>query len=240
MATLLLCSSPRLAVTDTQCYFALIEPCLGCSVIRKCITSWVFLLSFKIQIQQAASTADLSSLCAHLLRTLESRQSEAPGHSLTHVLPVINSVLTHSPECLTEGIQVNTLFLLKFCCWLKSKYNLFCQICQWDLLPSADHVILLSKKFVDWLRYASITQGGGATTGGFFAGPRSRQVCLSLSHSTYVVSLIHIFIFTLLSIKNWLATSHTVNQQSKTNLNLQLTANTANLSFLKLVSNGCC
>ncbi|XP_075888420.1 AP-5 complex subunit zeta-1 [Nelusetta ayraudi] len=91
-------------------------------------------------LSQAASRADLSSLCAHLLRTLESRQSEALGHSLTHVLPVLNSILTHSPECLTE-----------------------------------DHVILLSKKFVDWLRYASITQGGGATSGGFFAGPRSRQ-----------------------------------------------------------------
>lgn len=35
---------------------------------------------------------------------------------------------------------------------------------------------LLSKKLVDWLRYASITQGGGASSGGFFTGPRSRQV----------------------------------------------------------------
>lgn len=43
------------------------------------------------------------------------------------------------------------------------------------LSSPADHVTLLSKKFVDWLRYASITQGGGATSGGFFAGPRSRQ-----------------------------------------------------------------
>lgn len=34
----------------------------------------------------------------------------------------------------------------------------------------------MSKKFVDWLRYASITQGGGASAGGFFTGPRSRQV----------------------------------------------------------------
>lgn len=34
----------------------------------------------------------------------------------------------------------------------------------------------MSKKFVDWLRYASITQGGGASSGGFFTGPRSRQV----------------------------------------------------------------
>uniref|UniRef100_A0A8P4K9U4 Adaptor related protein complex 5 subunit zeta 1 n=1 Tax=Dicentrarchus labrax TaxID=13489 RepID=A0A8P4K9U4_DICLA len=32
-----------------------------------------------------------------------------------------------------------------------------------------------TKKLVDWLRYASITQGGGASSGGFFTGPRSRQ-----------------------------------------------------------------
>ncbi|MEQ2210804.1 hypothetical protein XENOCAPTIV_019731, partial [Xenoophorus captivus] len=38
------------------------------------------------------------------------------------------------------------------------------------------HVIILSKKLVDWLRYASIVQGGGASSGGFFIGPRSRQV----------------------------------------------------------------
>uniref|UniRef100_A0A8C4DW85 Adaptor related protein complex 5 subunit zeta 1 n=1 Tax=Dicentrarchus labrax TaxID=13489 RepID=A0A8C4DW85_DICLA len=37
------------------------------------------------------------------------------------------------------------------------------------------HETLLSKKLVDWLRYASITQGGGASSGGFFTGPRSRQ-----------------------------------------------------------------
>lgn len=39
-----------------------------------------------------------------------------------------------------------------------------------------DHVTFMSKKFVDWLRYASITQGSGASSGGFFTGPRSRQV----------------------------------------------------------------
>uniref|UniRef100_A0A8C3G039 Adaptor related protein complex 5 subunit zeta 1 n=1 Tax=Cyclopterus lumpus TaxID=8103 RepID=A0A8C3G039_CYCLU len=46
------------------------------------------------------------------------------------------------------------------------------------VLPSfrlTDHVTLLSKKLVDWLRYASITQGGGVPSGGFFTGPRSRQ-----------------------------------------------------------------
>lgn len=66
-------------------------------------------------------------------------------------------------------------------CWnpLESAY-LFVQLCLLryltDSLFPADHVTLLSKKFVDWLRYASITQGGAATSGGFFAGPRSRQV----------------------------------------------------------------
>ncbi|XP_034394386.1 AP-5 complex subunit zeta-1 isoform X2 [Cyclopterus lumpus] len=91
-------------------------------------------------LSQAGSRADLSSLCAQLLRSLESRQSEGPANSLTHTLPILNTILTHSPDCLTE-----------------------------------DHVTLLSKKLVDWLRYASITQGGGVPSGGFFTGPRSRQ-----------------------------------------------------------------
>ncbi|XP_031176520.1 AP-5 complex subunit zeta-1 isoform X5 [Sander lucioperca] len=91
-------------------------------------------------LSQAGSRADLSSLCAQLLRSLESRQSEVPAHSLTHTLPILNTILTLSPECLTD-----------------------------------DHVTLLNKKLVDWLRYASITQGGGASSGGFFTGPRSRQ-----------------------------------------------------------------
>ncbi|XP_023251576.1 AP-5 complex subunit zeta-1 isoform X1 [Seriola lalandi dorsalis] len=91
-------------------------------------------------LSQAGSRSELSSLCSQLLRSLESRQSEAPTHSFTHTLPILNSVLTHSPECLSE-----------------------------------DHLTLLSKKLVDWLRYASITQGGGASSGGFFTGPRSRQ-----------------------------------------------------------------
>ncbi|XP_054892020.1 AP-5 complex subunit zeta-1 isoform X2 [Poeciliopsis prolifica] len=38
-----------------------------------------------------------------------------------------------------------------------------------------EHVTILSKKLVDWLRYASTVQGGGASSGGFFTGPRSRQ-----------------------------------------------------------------
>uniref|UniRef100_A0A672I8C8 Adaptor related protein complex 5 subunit zeta 1 n=1 Tax=Salarias fasciatus TaxID=181472 RepID=A0A672I8C8_SALFA len=88
----------------------------------------------------AESKADLSSLCTLLLRGLEGRPSEGPSPSLMLTLPIINTILTHSPDCLTE-----------------------------------DQVTLLSKKLVDWLRYASIVQGGGASSGGFFTGPRSRQ-----------------------------------------------------------------
>uniref|UniRef100_A0A8C9XWH8 Adaptor related protein complex 5 subunit zeta 1 n=1 Tax=Sander lucioperca TaxID=283035 RepID=A0A8C9XWH8_SANLU len=101
-------------------------------------------------LSQAGSRADLSSLCAQLLRSLESRQSEVPAHSLTHTLPILNTILTLSPECLTD-----------------------------------DHVTLLNKKLVDWLRYASITQGGGASSGGFFTGPRSRQVSNPLHFSIF-------------------------------------------------------
>lgn len=53
--------------------------------------------------QQAESRADLSSVCAKLLLSLESRQSEGPAHSLTHTLPLLNNVITYSPDCLTEG-----------------------------------------------------------------------------------------------------------------------------------------
>lgn len=53
-----------------------------------------------------------------------------------------------------------------------------CLRLKYDTPPPSppDHVILLSKKLVDWLRYASIMQVGGASSGGFFSGSRSRQV----------------------------------------------------------------
>ncbi|XP_077413152.1 AP-5 complex subunit zeta-1 isoform X2 [Vanacampus margaritifer] len=89
---------------------------------------------------QAQSRDDLSALCTQLLRSLENRPSEGPADLLALTLPIVNTILTHSPESLTE-----------------------------------DNMTLLSKKLVDWLRYASTTQGGGASSGGFFTGSRSRQ-----------------------------------------------------------------
>ncbi|KAK2916580.1 hypothetical protein QQF64_025122 [Cirrhinus molitorella] len=38
-----------------------------------------------------------------------------------------------------------------------------------------DQVNLVSRKLVDWLRYASMQQGASMTSGGFFSGPRTRQ-----------------------------------------------------------------
>ncbi|XP_023687441.1 AP-5 complex subunit zeta-1 isoform X1 [Paramormyrops kingsleyae] len=38
-----------------------------------------------------------------------------------------------------------------------------------------DHVNLVNRKLVDWLRYASNQQGASMSTGGFFMGPRARQ-----------------------------------------------------------------
>lgn len=46
------------------------------------------------------------------------------------------------------------------------------------LSPSIDQTNLLSKRLVDWLRYASVQQGVPHTSGGFFSAPRARQVSL--------------------------------------------------------------
>ncbi|XP_038123258.1 AP-5 complex subunit zeta-1 isoform X1 [Cyprinodon tularosa] len=91
-------------------------------------------------ISQAGSKAELSSLCARLVHGLEGRPSEGTARSLMFTLPALKSIVTLSPECLTE-----------------------------------EHVTILSQRIIDWLRYASIVQGGGASSGGFFTGPRSRQ-----------------------------------------------------------------
>lgn len=120
---------------------------------------------------QVGSRSDLSSYCAQLLRNLDNRQSESPCPLLTHTLPILNSVITHSPDSLTEGD--------------KDTFHIGIKTADGDQKPywfnpssffALDHVTFMSKKFVDWLRYASITQGGGASSGGFFTGPRSRQV----------------------------------------------------------------
>ncbi|CAN9505833.1 unnamed protein product [Ophioblennius macclurei] len=140
-------------------------------------------------LSQAKSKADLSSFCTLLLRGLESRPSEGPAHPLTLTLPIINAVITHSPDCLTD-----------------------------------DQVTLVSKKLVDWLRYASIVQGGGTSTGGFFTGPRSRQpvpiaeldgtvsgdffTVLCVGQGFTEDQWMNVYSFSML--RNWLLTYHSV------------------------------
>ncbi|XP_058509817.1 AP-5 complex subunit zeta-1 isoform X1 [Solea solea] len=157
-------------------------------------------------LSQAGSRADLSSLCTQLIRSLENRQSDPPNHSLTHTLPIVNAILTHSPECLTE-----------------------------------EHVTLLSKKLVDWLRYASITQGVGASSGGFFTGPRSRQpvpiaeldgtvsgdffTVLCVGQGFTEDQWMNVFSFSML--RHWLLTYHSV----PSGVPITDTANRLQLSF---------
>ncbi|KAF3846717.1 hypothetical protein F7725_003795, partial [Dissostichus mawsoni] len=69
------------------------------------------------------------------------------------------------------------------------------------------HVTLLSKKLVDWLRYASILQGGGASSGGFFTGPRSRQ---SFTEDQWMN------VFSFSALRHWLLTYHSVSNGNGT------------------------
>ncbi|XP_072299872.1 AP-5 complex subunit zeta-1 isoform X2 [Eucyclogobius newberryi] len=142
---------------------------------------------------QTSSTTSLSHFCAQLLRSLESRHSEALSHSQTHTLPMLSTILTHRPECLTE-----------------------------------EHVTILSKKIVDWLRYASITQA--VSPGGFFSGSRSRQPCPiaeldgSVSGDFFTVLCVgqgftedqwmNVHSFSIL--RNWLLTYHSVSNSNNT------------------------
>nr|XP_046189806.1 AP-5 complex subunit zeta-1-like isoform X2 [Oncorhynchus gorbuscha] len=87
-----------------------------------------------------------------------------------------------------------------------------------------DHVTLLSKRLVDWLRYASVQQGGVASSGGFFTGPRIRQpgpvveldgcVCgdfftvLCVSQAFSDDQWMNLYSFSLL--RHWLITYHNV------------------------------
>ncbi|XP_046894887.1 AP-5 complex subunit zeta-1 isoform X2 [Hypomesus transpacificus] len=87
-----------------------------------------------------------------------------------------------------------------------------------------DHVTLLSKKMVDWLRYATAQQGTVLSSGGFFTGPRSRQpgpiaeldgsvsgdfftvLCVSQAFSEDQWMNVHSFSM----LRHWLLTYHSV------------------------------
>ncbi|KAK2117065.1 AP-5 complex subunit zeta-1 [Saguinus oedipus] len=101
-----------------------------------------------------------------VLRALESRQPEGP--SLRHLLPVMAKVVVLSPGTLQEGT------------WGPSREAVRGLPSQ-DLTssphatpPAADQTTLLSKRLVDWLRYASLQQGF-PHSGSFFSTPRARQ-----------------------------------------------------------------
>lgn len=97
-------------------------------------------------LSQAGSQRDLSALSSLVLRSLDARPTDGAPHTHSHSN-------AHSLPILNAIITHSPGSLTE------------------------DHVTLLSKKMVDWLRYASThtQQGGMLSSGGFFAGPRSRQ-----------------------------------------------------------------
>ncbi|XP_037111747.1 AP-5 complex subunit zeta-1 isoform X2 [Syngnathus acus] len=165
-------------------------------------------------------------LLAQLLRGLDNRPSEGPTtHLLPHTLPIVNSILTHSPESLTE-----------------------------------DNVTLLSKKLVDWLRYASTTQGGGASSGGFFTGSRSRQplpiaeldgtvsgdffTVLCVGQGFTEDQWMNVYSFSML--RHWLLTFHSVpggtiaDTANRLQLSLSLSHSISNVCFYSNTNDNCC
>ncbi|XP_071246444.1 AP-5 complex subunit zeta-1-like isoform X2 [Salvelinus alpinus] len=129
-------------------------------------------------------------------------------------LSALSSLLLRSLEGRPAGIlsHLHTLPLL----------NTIITYCPESL--TEDHVTLLSKRLVDWLRYASVQQGGVASSGGFFTGPRIRQpgpvveldgcVCgdfftvLCVSQAFSDDQWMNLYCFSLL--RHWLITYHNV------------------------------
>uniref|UniRef100_A0A8K9VCV8 Adaptor related protein complex 5 subunit zeta 1 n=1 Tax=Oncorhynchus mykiss TaxID=8022 RepID=A0A8K9VCV8_ONCMY len=129
-------------------------------------------------------------------------------------LSALSSLLLRSLEGRPAGIlsHLHTLPLL----------NTIITYCPESI--TEDHVTLLSKRLVDWLRYASVQQGGVASSGGFFTGPRIRQpgpvveldgcVCgdfftvLCVSQAFSDDQWMNLYSFSLL--RHWLITYHNV------------------------------
>uniref|UniRef100_A0A8C2KIW3 AP-5 complex subunit zeta-1-like n=1 Tax=Cyprinus carpio TaxID=7962 RepID=A0A8C2KIW3_CYPCA len=121
-----------------------------------------------------------SSSCPEHLQVLSSsiiRESSPPSvHSLcsdpshdsrtfSYVASVVLTQVSHILESrLSDGqISRHTLPIL-------SK-----MITAYPEILTDDQVNLVSRKLVDWLRYASMQQGASMSSGGFFSGPRTRQ-----------------------------------------------------------------
>lgn len=122
---------------------------LSCSILRE-----IFL-----------SVSSLSNL-SHDHRTISYVASvvlSQAGNKET-VLPLCHHLLKSLESRLSEGqISKHALSILSR---IISVYP--------DILTD-DQVNLVSRKMVDWLRYASMQQGASVSSGGFFSAPRTRQ-----------------------------------------------------------------
>ncbi|XP_055047057.2 AP-5 complex subunit zeta-1 [Misgurnus anguillicaudatus] len=122
---------------------------LSCSILRE-----IFL-----------SVSSLSNL-SHDNRTISYVASVVLSQAgkKEHVLPLCHHLLKSLESRLSEGqISKHALSILSR---IISVYP--------DILTD-DQVNLVSRKMVDWLRYASMQQGASVSSGGFFSAPRTRQ-----------------------------------------------------------------
>uniref|UniRef100_A0A673HTG1 AP-5 complex subunit zeta-1-like n=1 Tax=Sinocyclocheilus rhinocerous TaxID=307959 RepID=A0A673HTG1_9TELE len=121
-----------------------------------------------------------SSSCPEQLQVLSSsiiRESFPPSvHSLcsdlshdsrtsSHVASVVLAQVSHILESRLSDGQISRHALP-----ILSKMSTV-----YPEILTDDQVNLVSRKLVDWLRYASMQQGASMSSGGFFSGPRTRQ-----------------------------------------------------------------
>uniref|UniRef100_A0A3B5MIX7 AP-5 complex subunit zeta-1 N-terminal TPR domain-containing protein n=1 Tax=Xiphophorus couchianus TaxID=32473 RepID=A0A3B5MIX7_9TELE len=139
------------------------------------------------------------------------------GEELNNIQENVSQLNTHAAALLVS--QVCRKIKKRIC----SEFNFICEPLQLLLKR-------LIELFVDWLRYASILQGGGASLGGFFTGPRSRQPLPtaeldgSVSGDFFTVLCVgqgftedqwmNVYSFSML--RHWLLTYHSVSSGNST------------------------
>lgn len=123
---------------------------LSCSILRE-----IFLSVHSLSSNLSQDSRAISYVASVVLSQAGNKED---------VMPLCHHLLKSLESRLSEGqISKHALPILSK---LISVYP--------DILTD-DQVNLVSRKMVDWLRYASMQQGASVSSGGFFGGPRARQ-----------------------------------------------------------------